>query len=569
MKKNGPVHIFSVTGSFLRLFFTAGILILYGLIYHTPVSAQEETIRKEVRVVKPYEPVLEKAQKINLLPVLDDTVRFRPDFTYSISPRPFLAVYQARPIRAARLEGESIPKLYKSYLKLGFGNYISPMGEFSMNNLRSKDHNLGLYLGHISSQGKLKLENGKKVQAPYAESLGKVYGQKYFDHSTFEGNAFVRSDKVAKYGYFSPVDTVLSKDSVSQQYLNPGIGLRYHSSWPDSGHLNYDLNGKYDYFSVREGDQQHAIRFIGSMDKQFDDKTIGVATRVRYFRQTVASATGENTVVSLQPWFSQSTAEWRLKAALDATFDTRNGNTEVRLYPKIRFQFNIVPEFVTAYIGMDGGLQIHDLMSLARENPYLSSGFPLYNTDRKMEVYGSIFGQAGTESDYRLFGSFTLADKMPFFVNDSSNGLGNNFTVVYDDVQIVKFSGEYTFRLDDKWMVSARAASYRYTMSTLQKPWHKPGFDAGLRIGYNLRNKIMIRTDLFYVGNRYAVSLDRPNDIVQLSGYPDINLELEYRYTKILSFFVRFNNLAGIRYQQWNQYPVQQFRFTGGFTYSL
>lgn len=551
---------------YLKLLFLAVLFLrLTGL---TPLLAQEE-IRKEVRVVKPYEPVLEKARKINPLPQIDDTARYRPAFTYSITPKPYLAPYEARPIRAARLEGESIPRLYKSYLRLGFGNYVTPEGELNINSLRSDDHNMGLYIGHRSSRGKVKLDNGTRVKAPYSHSKGEWYGQKYFKHSTLDAKAFITSDRFSRYGYYPVLDTVLVPDSIEQNYLNPGVSLGYASAWPDSGHLNYAFVGKYDFFSAGGENLQHAVRFRGSMDTQFQDKTIGIASNIRYFQRNNSADTANNTVVSLQPWFRQSTSEWRLKAALDATFDVRNGNTEIRLYPKIRFQFNIVPDFVTAYIGMDGGLETNDLLTLARENPYINPGLRVYNTDRKMEVYGSLFGQTGKNSDYRLFASFTLADQMPFFVNDSSNGLGNRFTVVYDDVQIFSVQGEYGFRLGRKWDVTAKAGLYRYTMSSIRKPWQKPGFDASLRVGYNLQDKILIRTDLLYTGSRYAVSLDRMADMIELPGFPDLNLELEYRYTKILSFYLRMNNIAGGRYQIWNQYPVQGFRLMAGFSYSL
>jgi outer membrane receptor protein involved in Fe transport len=56
---------------------------------------------------------------------------------------------------------------------------------------------------------------------------------------------------------------------------------------------------------------------------------------------------------------------------------------------------------------------------------------------------------------------------------------------------------------------------------------------------------------------------------IELQGIADINLGLEYRYNKILSGFLRLNNIGNTRYYKWNNYPVQGFSVMAGFTYSL
>ena len=49
----------------------------------------------------------------------------------------------------------------------------------------------------------------------------------------------------------------------------------------------------------------------------------------------------------------------------------------------------------------------------------------------------------------------------------------------------------------------------------------------------------------------------------------DANLGLEYRYSKLLSFWARFNNLAAQRYYLYNNYPSYRFRVMLGLTYAL
>jgi len=71
------------------------------------------------------------------------------------------------------------------------------------------------------------------------------------------------------------------------------------------------------------------------------------------------------------------------------------------------------------------------------------------------------------------------------------------------------------------------------------------------------------------MGKRYAPATPLDTEMITLKGYVDLNLGLEYRYTKILSGFVRLNNILGTRYQAWNQYPGMGFNVLFGFTYAL
>ncbi len=81
-------------------------------------------------------------------------------------------------------------------------------------------------------------------------------------------------------------------------------------------------------------------------------------------------------------------------------------------------------------------------------------------------------------------------------------------------------------------------------------------------------DKIIAGASVYCVGKRFALPLNGTG-YAELKGIADINLSLEYRYTKLLSVFLHINNLAASRYYQWYQYPLQRFNFMAGFTYAL
>ena len=51
---------------------------------------------------------------------------------------------------------------------------------------------------------------------------------------------------------------------------------------------------------------------------------------------------------------------------------------------------------------------------------------------------------------------------------------------------------------------------------------------------------------------------------VEMPAHFNLNLSAEYRYSKILSFWAKFNNISYNRYYEWAYYPSQRFMLHGG-----
>jgi hypothetical protein len=158
---------------------------------------------------------------------------------------------------------------------------------------------------------------------------------------------------------------------------------------------------------------------------------------------------------------------------------------------------------------------------------------------------------------------------MLFYINDTTQVLQNRFIDAWDNVTLLKVGGEVVWNQDEKLKIMLRAHYYSYTLDELVKPWHMPAFDAGLSVKYNLRDKILLDSDWFFTGKRYAAHANTAESPYELRPYLDVNLGLEYRYTKMLSFFLKFNNIAAAKYDVWNFYPAQRFQILGGFSYAL
>jgi hypothetical protein len=214
-------------------------------------------------------------------------------------------------------------------------------------------------------------------------------------------------------------------------------------------------------------------------------------------------------------------------------------------------------------------LQVNNHRKVAFENAFVVPGLTVRNTNRAMDLYTGVKGSFTRDVSFNIKVSYTIYEDMYFFVNDNAGNIGNQFGVVYDDIELLNYSGEIGADFSDRFRMLARVNLYKYGLKLQQYAWHKPDMDINFSGRYNLGDKILLNADVFYTGNRYAMPFSTEDDPIELGGIADINLGLEYRYNRILSGFFRLNNLTNAMYYKWNNYPLQGFSVMAGFTYSL
>ena len=247
-----------------------------------------------------------------------------------------------------------------------------------------------------------------------------------------------------------------------------------------------------------------------------------------------------------------------------------NGNqgAEYRFYPNVYFSYKLINEVLIGFSGVEGSKKRNHIKSFSQDNPFISSDLRLRNSDHAIAFYGGFKGEMSSSSSFKVSLRREKVNQAPFFINDY-RGLGNGFSVVYDDIKLINFHGEVSLYQKDEIRVLASGDYYSYKMDLVDKPWHTPQLEVAISGMYNLRDKIIAKADLFAFGSQYAMELDEQGEetAIELKGTVDVNVALEYRYTKRLSLFLQLNNIAALEYNKWNKYPTQRFNLLGGLTY--
>jgi hypothetical protein len=305
------------------------------------------------------------------------------------------------------------------------------------------------------------------------------------------------------------------------------------------------------------------------MGKLFGDQYVGLGLGLNHYQTSASIDSTNNTLLNFNPFVSKRSGEWMFLVGVNTTLDINGNDLEFKLYPRAAFEFHIVKDVLTPYIYIDGYRGENNYRKLLYENPFIVPGLKVKNSNYGFVAHAGLKGRYSSKMAFNIHGSYAMVEDMYFFVNDTSNILANQFKVDYDNVKVSGLAADVSWNQSEKLKFLFKGRYYLYEMTNLDYAWHKPELEFSFGASYNLRDKILVDADLFYNGKRYAPSFEALTEPIELKGYPDANLNIEYRYTKLLSFFLRFNNFTASSYHIWNQYPAQRFQIMGGFTYAL
>jgi hypothetical protein len=259
-----------------------------------------------------------------------------------------------------------LPKLYKGYINLGIGNYLTPLAEVSVTNERSKKGSIGFYGRHFSSNGKVELDNGRMVFAGYMDNDVSLFGSKFFRNNVLKTSVDFSQKIRYAYGYspitteyFNPLlmDFTPGKGDIRMRYNNSGAKASLSSLNLDSTRLSYKFEVYYNYFYNEKNLFQHSAGFSGIVSKSYEGLYIGSGINYDYYRLPDSLLITPKYIFSISPFLKKSSEKWSYKLGIEALLD-RNMTATARfhLYPDVNISLNVVPSYVSFFAGISGKL---------------------------------------------------------------------------------------------------------------------------------------------------------------------------------------------------------------------
>ncbi|HWY12115.1 MAG TPA: hypothetical protein VN026_12360 [Bacteroidia bacterium] len=521
-----------------------------------------------------FQPTIKDAVKFTELPEIRDTVQRIHGAKYGITSNPLFPKYTVEPIKPAKMQNEPLTKLYHSLIKVGYGPiYNMPYGEAWVNSTRSRDMAYGVHYKHFSSMSHLR----DVGYSGFSDNEAELFGKKFYKKHTLSGEFNYKRNVVHYYGFDTTLNKITDKDFTKQafQLFEPTIKLQSH--YTDSSKLNHTI--KLSYYNLRDlyNAAENNVKLNTDLSTFIQKESFHLNILADYYNHKKPKDTINDFIFSANPYFEAHGKKWHADLGLKATVDLFGTETKFYFHPQLNAYYDIYESVIIPYAGLSGGLIKNSYRSLTNENPFINPQVNYANTNNKFNIFGGLRGNLSSTTSYDAKVSYGRYDNMHYYVIDyvgDQTLMDNKFKVIYANTNLLTVSGSVKYQYKEKIHFIAKGNYYSYQVlaDSATKPYHKPNFDLTFSGLYNLKSKILIKADVFVIGSQWALTKtsESPNVVTApllLKGIVDCNLGAEYRYSKMLSFFVTFNNMANMRYLRWEKYPTQRFNMMLGLTF--
>ncbi|WP_127845717.1 TonB-dependent receptor [Psychroflexus aestuariivivens] len=544
---------------------------------------QNDTIKSDrMIIVKQYSPTVNDAFKIKQNPSLKDTIsQQRKSLEYEFVDVPVASTFTPAKGQASGVKRTQRPRYFNNYAKVGFGNYTTILAEFFGQLNIDRGKNLDISLSHLSSQGGIE---DVVLDDHFSDSeLGLNF--------TSEQRNFIWNSGIEishrQYNYYGLPnvddfsDTQISEIDPQQTYLGLKLlgGINFYNGILDKVDLSFQNFS--DDFSSAEQRLDIQPQFELPLAQQLLKANLKLdflnGKFENRFDDTENSINYQYLQMSLNPFMSFKIEDLNLKIGTELVYnsDLENSESDFFIYPDLRADLKLNDGAQNVFVGVDGGLEQNTYANFSEINPFVSptlfvapsnnmfDAFAGFNTKLLDNLFFSTQINYASTENYALFKNnprvFT-AQEIEAYEN------GNSFGVVYDDIDVISFSGEINYEIED--LDLGLFAKYsNYSTDFEAEAWNLPNIELKAFGHYNFTEKWRFGGSLFFVGERNAFL--SPEDVKTLKSFVDLNLSAEYAINKRLSAFVNGNNLLGNSYERWQNFDVQGIQVLGGLIYQF
>lgn len=531
------------------------------------------------------------AYRIPESPKIIDTVIPQSEVQYPLLSLKYETNIKLDTIEAATVKLiDKLPQLYNTYVKVGIGTTLMPLGEIYYNNTRSRKYIYGTSLKHLSSFGNIK----NYAPASFSRTAFDLYGGIREKNYTADGNFYTNSRGLHWYGF---KNENADRDSIHNRFTEIGTNFSFASHAKDTAHLNYKIGltylnfhdkkqkedsmanwrGKENYFAINSSFWYKLGKevFAADLNIKYNGYKYGVINSV--MNGVDSGRVNNNTIITLKPTVTTYAFDNKLKAQVgfDVSVDA-NQKTKIYIYPIAEVKYSLFDDILIPYAGIKGGLKQNTFKSLSMENEFILSNVELRNEHNAINAFAGIKGTLSKRIGFNANISFANYKNKLLFITDTLSAKGRNqFRAIYDNMNITTIEGSLFYQLSEKIKIDGIGRFYSYNARNNSYAWNLPVFQIIARGSYNLYDKFLVNLEMNYEGGRRGLVYAAGEGITEEDGQfakklgfiADVNLGVEYRYNKRISAFVQFNNLAAQKYQRWYNYPVHAFQVMGGFTF--
>lgn len=527
----------------------------------TLTNAQDTTISipDVVNVNSPFIPTLAPAEKVNTPAVAEAPANPLPTLSYTIIPVQFKTVSRLDIPKSIEMEKNRLTALKGNHIKLGFGNYTSPLAELYLHSKRNEYGAYGFSFRHLSANG--------PDDAKFADNNADLYGKRFFKAGTLLAGVEFAHNSLRYYGRNDSLPKP-TDDSLHQAFTTIGVEGGWESKISGKNKMQsitrlyfYNLSDKW---GAKENDLLVSTDFITNIKKA----QLKLAFAYNFSGYTDSMGTLNRNFVHINPRYHFTESGFKLALGFNSSIYKDTAKVKFYFFPVAEVEYPIEKDYFIAQAGISGNLQKNNYRGFITENPFMGNRNQMDNTVNRLELYGGIKGRASANFGFNARVFYNKFNNMVVFIADST--VLRRFKPLYLDARVIRFNAEVSYQYSEKVRVSLAGNFYNYKIEdNAQKAWQLPTAEVKLNVSYNIGNKLYLSADVFLMNQRPATAEYSAQTPTNLKAFTDFNFIAEYRYRKTLSVFARVNNISAVRYQRWYNYPVMGINAMAGVTFSL
>ncbi|CAD5278090.1 putative TonB-dependent receptor [Imperialibacter sp. EC-SDR9] len=519
------------------------------------IQEAEVVIEKDREIVLPFQP--RSFEKIP--PVAIETGGIKQEYVF-----PALDVTvppTTVDIKALKLQAEPLEKYYGNLVKLGYGNYNSPLGELYLYNKRNKQYLAGFQAKHLSF-GKGPVDGRNSASG---ETLLKGEASYFGDGFTASGDAYYKLSRFNFYGYDPSVSVTEGEDSLKRNFNKYGVSVNIDNSSSESdisisGGLAY--NGQSDNLDISE----NWVKVNADLSMELQSALtghVGVFADLIGYKDSLSTSRQR---IGLEPSVVYTGDNYQVSAGIRYVYQSDSLVPASQVYPVLKGKYQFGKSF-GIFGELSGNSQLNTWQGMSARNPYLAQGVDIHNSNNILNLGLGAQGNLAFMS-YKVGLSQKVFKQFGVFLNSPDDP--SKFILAYDtaNFKVLDLYMASDFYLGSSINLGLQVNYYNYSSDTFEEAWHMPGYRIAFNGSFLAFNKMRTKAGLAYLGGIKAYDWNLGQS-EELKAATDVYIDLDYLLSERATIFLQFHNLANQQYQLLSNYPVRGLTFKAGFSYSF
>ncbi|MEQ6121283.1 hypothetical protein [Reichenbachiella sp. MALMAid0571] len=521
------------------------------------VQTGEIIIEKDRKIVLPQARKL--YEKVNSPEYEIEAATFPGEFKiFNYSP-----ATQLPTLRAAqpKLEGTQ-DDVYNHYVKVGFGNYSSPMLVADMNLITNQSRIFRLNLDHLSFGKGAK--DGKNSGSAYTNAgiNGKIIGESI----TFSTGVNYSITNDYFYGYQPGLEVDRSDIKHKYDFINALVGIEDNDQ---DNLVDYSLSVSYESVKDNYAASESGVEIGAGFNYA---KTIFIDNEAILTKYKQTSFDLSRSFFRINPYYRIEAGEATIDAGF--SFTAISGGVETfgssTIFPFARASYSI-SEQVNLFANLDGGMSFNSYADYARENPYLMDDLAVLSSRINYDFKAGAAIKPAQQFALTAYVQLQSIKNMGYYQNMLPDTTTFEVAYIPGNTSVVEFGSKMQFDINSDNQIGLNAAILSYSSKDVTDFYNLPTSRVELIGNHKIMDKLSIGWQFNLLGGIKGLAsngLTTGNETTtSMSAITEFNLNLDYQINDRIGAFLRFDNILNKNYERFYNYPMRGLQVKAGVSF--